>query len=174
MERETQKGRGTIRGMWQASYCYGQLELSIRAGGSGRLQRTSHMLSPWKERKLGYSSTNSIHHWVGPFLETENPCDFWAILLAGQVSFHSQNKALIQRVTGVAMSIFLCTEVRTEGPWAGPQQHLLHRIKHRGSYYIVSFLAPFPVLILVFLSLPSLPLTIYAIWLCFMYPCKLP
>lgn len=99
---------------------------------------------------------------------------FWAILLAGQVSFHSQNKALIQRVTGVAMSIFLCTEVRTGGAWAGPQQHLLHRIKYRGKHYIVSFLAPFPVLILVFLSLPSLPLTIYAIWLCFMYPCKLP
>ena len=36
----------------------------------------------------------------------------------------SQNKALIQRVTGVAMSILLCTEIRTEGLWAGPQKHL--------------------------------------------------
>lgn len=61
-------------------------------GGTGRPQRTSRVLSPWKERKLRYSSTNSIHHWVGPFLETETPCDFRAILLAGQVSFQARTK----------------------------------------------------------------------------------
>ena len=34
-------------------------------GGTGRPQRTSRVLSPWKERKLRYSSTNSIHHLGG-------------------------------------------------------------------------------------------------------------
>ena len=57
-ERATQKGRQPIKGMWQASDCYGQVELSI-PGGTGRLQRTGLTLSQWKERKLGESSTNT-------------------------------------------------------------------------------------------------------------------
>ena len=151
---ETQKGRGPIRDMWQVSYCCGQLELSI-LGGRGHWQAAEN-----KSRVISMEGEEAgifIYQLVGPFLQTEKPCDFWAILLAGQVSFHSQNKALIQRVAGVAMSIFLCTEIRTEELWAGPQQHLLHSVRHRGSYHIVSFLAPLPVLVLFFSFSPFSP-----------------
>lgn len=60
-ERAAQEKRWPIKGMCQASYSYGQLELSI-PGSSGRLQRTSLMSPHWKERKLANSSTNPTHH----------------------------------------------------------------------------------------------------------------
>lgn len=81
MERETQKGRGPIRDMWQASYCCGQLELSI-LGGGGHWQAAEN--KPCVISMEGEEAGIFIYQLVGPFLETENPCDFWAILLAGQ------------------------------------------------------------------------------------------
>lgn len=73
-ERETHKGRGLAKGVCQASYCYGQWELSILV--------------------------DCGEH--APMMGTQSLWDVRAILLAGQVCFHSQNKAFIQRVTGAA------------------------------------------------------------------------
>lgn len=165
-------------------------ELSLWASGSqhpqgalgGCGEHASHYLSG-RRGSWDIRLPTPIHHWVGLFLETQTLWDFQAILLARQVCFHNQNKALIQKVPSVATSTLVCTEQSTEGLWAGPRGHLLYKglqpgVRHRGSshVYLCVCLIPGPIsfLILVFLFLPSLLFKIYAIWLGFMYPCKQP
>ena len=162
-------------------------ELLLWASGSqhpqGALGGCGEHASRYLSGRRDIGLPTPIHHWVGLFLETRTLWDFQAILLAGQVCFHNQNKALIQKVTSVAMSTLACMEQSIEGLWAGPRQHLLHKglqagVKHRGGshiYLCVCLISgPVSFLILVFLFPTSLLFKIYAVWLGFMYPCKQP